>query len=400
MGATAPAMAPPAPPSPTAAPPAPGGGRLRSVDIVRGLACVLMAIDHVRVYSGIPAGGPTPGVFFTRWVTHFVAPAFALYAGTGAFFLGRKLGDPAKLARFLVSRGLLLVVLEITVIRFFWTFGVDYSTFVLAGVIWMLGWCMVLLAAFVRLPAARVGWIGVGIVLCQQVLAFVPRAIPEAARAPFGWFWEFIYASGNDQLPGVSVLYVIVPWIGVMMAGYGLGTILLWDDGRRRRALYRMGLGFIAVFLVVAVPVALARGGAEAPPFFVRVLNQQKYPASQLFLLMTLGPMIALMPWAERARGFVADALDMFGRVPMFYYLLHIPAIHLAAVIVMRLRGAAGYADWFSTAPYTGVPEDQRWNLGLLYAVYAVVLVVVLYPACRWYARYKATHRHRWLTYI
>lgn len=400
MGATAPAMAPPAPPSPTAAPAAPGGGRLRSVDIVRGLACVLMAIDHVRVYSGIPAGGPTPGVFFTRWVTHFVAPAFALYAGTGAFFLGRKLGDPSRLARFLVSRGLLLVVLEITVIRFFWTFGVDYSTFVLAGVIWMLGWCMVLLAAFVRLPAARVGWIGVGIVLCQQVLAFVPRAIPEAARVPFGWFWEFIYASGNDQLPGVSVLYVIVPWIGVMMAGYGLGTILLWDDRRRRRALYRIGLGFVAVFLAVAVPLALARGGAEAPPFFVRVLNQQKYPASQLFLLMTLGPMIALMPWAERARGFVADALDMFGRVPMFYYLLHIPAIHLAAVIVMRLRGAAGYADWFSTAPYTGVPEEQRWRLGLLYAVYLVVLVVVLYPACRWYARYKATHRHRWLTYV
>jgi len=159
---------------------------------------------------------------------------------------------------------------------------------------------------------------------------------------------------------------------------------------------------------VVATAVALMRSGASgeaggeqaAPPLFVRILNQQKYPASQLFLLMTLGPMIALMPWADRAKGFVADTLDMFGRVPMFYYLLHIPAIHLASVIVMKIRGATGIAGWYSTAPYTSVPPAERWSLGLLYLVYAVVFVVVLYPACRWYAHYKATHRHGWLTYI
>lgn len=408
MSATAPAMAPPAAPPKAAPAAASGGNRLRSVDIVRGLACVLMAIDHVRVYSGIPAGGPTPGVFFTRWVTHFVAPAFALFAGTAAFFLGRKLGDPSRLARFLVTRGLLLVVMEVTLIRLFWTFGVDYSTFVLAGVIWMLGWCMVILAAFVRMPAARVGWIGVGIVALQQLFALMPRLVPGAARTPFGWFWEFVYTSGHDQMPGVSVLYVIVPWIGVMMAGYGLGPILLWGDDRRRRALLRMGLGFTTLFLVLATASLFVHGGGDgeaggeggAPPLFVRLLNQQKYPASQLFLLMTLGPMIALLPWAERARGFVADTLNMFGRVPMFYYLVHIPTIHVAAVITMRLRGATGVAEWYATAPYATVPPDQRWSLGLLYLVYAIVLAVVLYPACRWYARYKATHRDRWLTYI
>jgi len=378
------------------------------VDIIRGLACVLMAIDHVRVYSGIPAGGPTPGVFFTRWVTHFVAPVFALLAGTGAFFLGRKLGDPGPLARFLVSRGLMLVLLEVTLIRFFWTFGVDYSTFVLAGVIWMLGWCMVLLAAFVLMQAKTVGWIGVAIVLLQQVLRLVPQAVPESARTTFGWFWEFIYSAGLDQLPHVSVLYVIVPWIGVMMAGYGFGLILLRDEAERRKTLLRMGLGFTALFLVIATTLAFVKGGGTGeaggegggPPLFVRILNQQKYPASQLFLLMTLGPMIALLPWAERAKGFVADALNLFGRVPMFYYLLHIPAIHLAAVITMRIRGATGFAEWYATAPYTSVPPEQRWTLGLLYLVYVIVLVGVLYPACRWYAAVKARRRYGWLRYV
>ncbi len=283
-------------------------------------------------------------------------------------------------------------------IRLSWTFSLDYSTFVLAGVIWMLGWCMVLLAAFVRLPAHVVGWLGVAIALFQQPLALVPRLVPEEARVGFGYFWEFIYSSGLDQMPGMSVLYVIVPWIGVMMAGYGLGPILLRDADARRRTLLRMGVGFTALFVVIATALAVAKGGSTGeaggegggPPLYIRILNQQKYPASQLFLLMTLGPMIALLPWAERARGFVADALHLFGRVPMFYYLLHIPAIHVAALIVMRIRGATGAGEWYSTAPYTSVPPEQRWNLGLLYLVFVLVVGGVLYPACRWYARVKA----------
>src|SRR5882724_9827259 len=123
--------------------------RITSMDFVRGVVMILMAIDHVRVYSGLPAGGPTPGIFFTRWITHFCAPTFVFLAGTGAFLHGRKLGDKRTLARYLVTRGLLLVLLELTVIRLSWTFNLDYSHFILAGVIWMLGWCMVLLAGLI-----------------------------------------------------------------------------------------------------------------------------------------------------------------------------------------------------------------------------------------------------------
>src|SRR5688500_9739042 len=172
------------------------GERIRSIDIVRGVIMVLMAIDHVRVYSGLPAGGDTAGIFFTRWITHFCAPAFVFLAGTAAFLHGRKLGDQGALARYLVTRGLMLVVLELTLIRFTWTFNVAYDQFVLAGVIWMLGWCMVLLAGLVRFSPKTVGITGVAIILVQQFFHLVPRAFPESMRPAIGTVWEFFYPAG------------------------------------------------------------------------------------------------------------------------------------------------------------------------------------------------------------
>src|SRR4030081_1063111 len=154
---------------------------------------VLMAIAHVRVYSGVPAGGPDPAIFFTRWITHFCAPAFAFLAGTSAYLYGRKLGEMGALARYLVTRGLLLVAFELTVLRFAWTFNFDYSSFVLAGVIWMLGWCMVLLAGLVRLPAKAVGAAGLAIILFQHVFGTLPHFLPWAAQLSMGWLWEFVY---------------------------------------------------------------------------------------------------------------------------------------------------------------------------------------------------------------
>ena len=368
--------------------------RVRSVDVVRGLVCVLMAIDHVRVYSGIPAGGPTPGIFLTRWVTHFVAPAFCFFAGTAAFFLGRRLNDTGALRRFLVSRGLLLVVLELTLIRFLWSFNPNLTQFSLAGVIWMLGWCMVLLGLFVGMKPRTIGWIGVGIVLLQQLFALPPRAL--SAIAPF---WAFLYNSPAEAPLGVNVLYVIVPWIGVMMAGYGFG--LFWDreDDSRDRLFVRLGLGMTIAWVVIAlIKVQLAGGGGgEAagdgprPPLWMQVLNQQKYPASQIFLLMTLGPAIALLPLAGKWRGWAGKALEMFGRVPMWYYLMHLLVIHVSALVVMAIRTGAYQNGFYLTAPYAQVPPTARWPLGLLYLVWAVC-IVVLYPLCRMYATRKKTN--------
>jgi uncharacterized membrane protein len=374
------------------------GGRLRSIDIVRGVIMVLMAIDHVRVYSGLPAGGATAGIFFTRWITHFCAPGFVFFAGTAAFLHGRKLGDVGRLSRYLLTRGLMLVVLELTLIRFSWTFNFAYDQFVLAGVIWMLGWCMVILAALVRLQPRTVGLMGVGIITLQQLFALVPRAMPTDLRTAFGRGWEFIYPAGLEGAPGIQILYVIVPWIGVMAAGYGFGAILLRERVERTRLCLRIGLVATAVFVVAAVAAAIV-GGDDSRPLLFRVLDQQKYPASQLFLLMTLGPMIALLPAAERARGMLANAFDVIGRVPLFFYLLHIPLIHATALIVNWITTGATQSPFYDSAPYTFMPEEMRWSLGLLYLVFAFDVLLLL-GACYWYADVKRKRPGSWLRYL
>ncbi len=362
---------------------------------------VLMAIDHVRVYSGIPAGGPTPGIFFTRWVTHFSAPGFAFLAGTSAFLYSIKLNDSKKLARFLLTRGLLLVFLELTLIRFFWMFNFNYGDFTLAGVIWMLGWCMVILSAFVRLRASTVGIIGLVIIFVQQIFHVIPKIFPQSMAKPVGWIWNFFYPTDLPSFPGIAILYVLIPWIGVMMAGYGFGQFLLREPAALRKICLRIGIGAILLFLLVGIGIIIFGPAYEGPlnPVF-RLLAQQKYPASQLFLMMTLGPLIAFIPWAQNARGALANILQTIGKVPMFYYLLHILLIHCSALITNLIISGVTHQEWYKSAPFVEVDEAQRWTLALLYLVYLIDLVI-LYYACRWYGKYKFSHpEKKWLKYI
>jgi uncharacterized membrane protein len=375
-------------------------GRLVSLDVIRGIVMVLMALDHVRVYSGLPAGGPTAGIFFTRWVTHFCAPAFVFFAGTGAFLWGRT-HTPAQLSRYLVTRGAWLVLLELTVLRLAWTFNVDYAHYILAGVIWMLGICMILLAVVVRLPMPAIATLGLLIIFAQNLTALLARALPS-----LGAFWQVVYFGGViDTGPGgpaIAVLYSIVPWIGVMAAGYAFGTIMIRDAAARRRWCLAIGLSATALFLILGTIGVLTRPASPtAPPALFRLLSQQKYPASALFLMMTLGPAIALVPFAERARGPIADALAVFGRVPLFYYLLHIPLIHLAAMVVSLIREGRIDPWLFGNHPMMPppVPAGYMWSLPLLYAVFAIV-IALLYVPCRWFARVKAEHRDGWLQYL
>ncbi len=377
------------------------GSRIHSVDFIRGVVVVLMAIDHVRVYSGLPAGGPEPGIFFTRWVTHFCAPLFVFLSGTSAFLYGVRLGDLGKLARYLFTRGLLLVVLELTLIRFCWTFNFDYAQFTLAGVIWMIGWCMVLLALLVRLPAKAIGIIGLFIIFFQNIFALVPNLLPESSRTSFGHFWEFIYSSGLEGPSFMTILYVIVPWIGVMAAGYGFGLILQMEEAKRKRILLRTGVVAILVFLVFAtLMIFMEPVPEEAPPFIFRLLNQKKYPASQLFLLMTLGPAILLIPFVEKTKNAFSNVMETFGRVPFFYYLLHIPLIHISALVVQLILEGRIYSEWYANAPFTWVPEEHRWGLHLLYLVF-MIDVVILYFACKWYDSYKRRNpQSKWMKFV
>ncbi|MBZ5491613.1 MAG: heparan-alpha-glucosaminide N-acetyltransferase domain-containing protein [Acidobacteriia bacterium] len=415
----------------------PRGARVQSIDIVRGAVMLLMAIDHVRVYCGLPAGGPTPGIFLTRWITHFVAPAFIFLAGTSAFLHGRKLADTRALARFLVTRGLWLVLLELTVLRVAWTFNFDFGHYLLAGVIWGIGWCMVLLAGLIFLPTRALVAFGLIIVLGHNILdRSLPSLYAMLQTSHWSWLWQVLYFGGPIQIgehgPILFVLYSIFPWIGVMALGYVFGRVMITDELPRRRMCLALGAACIVAFLVLrgfnlygdprpwvapAHPPSVqgqtaphATSGAPASaaspatqqaapvtpprrpqaPAWISFLNTTKYPASLLFLLMTLGPMLLVLPLLENAGGRVTSVLKIFGRVPFFYYMLHIPLIHFAAIIVSLLR-TGSVAPWlFMNHPVMNPPSPPGyvWNLALLYLVWLIV-VAVLYVPCRWFAGLK-----------
>ncbi|HEX6884429.1 MAG TPA: heparan-alpha-glucosaminide N-acetyltransferase domain-containing protein, partial [Planctomycetota bacterium] len=385
-----------------------GLARILALDRLRGLAMVLMAIDHVRVYAGVPAGGPTPGVFFTRWVTHFCAPAFFFLAGTSAFLHGRR---RPGLARFLVTRGLWLVLLELTLLRWCWTFNLEFGR-LMAGVIWALGWCMVLLAGLVKLPTGVVA--ALGLVLVAGHDALDPQALASGLDGGLGAaLWSVLYVgfhAGLIPLGGgasLIVLYSLVPWIGVMACGYAFGRVMTLEPERRHRLCLALGAAATLAFLVLRGGnlygdprpwSALPPPGSPGLPVLFSFLNTTKYPASLLFLLMTLGPLLLAVPAFERLRGPVGRVLAVFGRVPFLFYLLHIPLIHALALGVSWLREGAVNPWLFTDHPMMAppAPEGFEWPLGLLYLVWAVA-VALLWGPCRWFAGIKQRRRDAWL---
>jgi uncharacterized membrane protein len=391
--------------------------RFASVDLVRGAVMILMAIDHVRVYSGLPPGGPTPGIFFTRWVTHFCAPAFIFLAGTSAFLYGRKHDG---LSRFLLTRGVWLVLLELTFLRVAWTFNFDFAHYEMAGVIWVIGWSMILMAGLVRLPLAAVGTIGVMIIAAHNLMdSHMGKLLEGLAANPLSGLWKILYVgffAGPIQFgpngPSLIVLYSIIPWIGVMAAGYAFGKILILEPAQRMRLCLAIGLGAVALFLLLRGfnlygdprpwhAASQGRNGMPPMPALLSFLNTTKYPASLCFLLMTLGPTIALMPFLESLRGALARAVSLFGRVPFFYYMLHIPLIHVLALVVSKIRLGV-VSPWLFTNHPMGNPEPPEgyvWSLSLLYLVWGIA-TILLYFACRWFADLKARRSDWWLKYL
>jgi uncharacterized membrane protein len=375
---------------------------------------VLMALDHVRVYAAVPAGGPEWNLFFTRWVTHFCAPAFVFLAGTSTLLSAERYQDPRRLSTHLWRRGLLLILLEITVIRLSWTFNFDYAHFVMAGVIWAIGWSMIILGGLVRLPTPAILAVGALIVAGHNIVDLFRPQVLLPLHGSLGWLWNALYFgfTGGTSIklgadgPDLVVLYSIIPWAGVMALGYAFGTVLRRHPAIRDHWCYALGATAIVLFVALRTldvygdpspwrsqmqPVhwqghgdpGVMEGVRSAPLAF---LNTTKYPASLLFLLMTIGPLLMALPRLTSAEGRSARFFELFGRVPLFYYLLHIPVIHLAAIGV-SLVGSGEVPGWlFANHPMTEQPPPPgyMWSLPLLYAVTALVLAL-LYPACRWY---------------
>jgi uncharacterized membrane protein len=380
--------------------------RLESVDILRGVIMIVMALDHTRDFLGKTGFSPTDlaqttiPLFFTRWITHFCAPVFFLLTGTGAYLsLGKK--SKRELSQFLFTRGLWLIFLELTLFRCLgFQFNFDYHV-TLLNVLWALGWAMIVLSALIHLPLPLITAFGLLIVVGHNLLDPVRSSNPlwTILHSP-----NFIVANPQHSL---FVAYPLVPWLGVTALGYSLGQIYAWTSQRRRTFLLRAGAGLLAAFAIlrgINVYGDPVRWTSQKSAAFtvLSFLNTNKYPPSLLFLLMTLGPALLFLGVLD-GRPFRLLRLALtFGRVPMFYFLLHIPLIHLVAVVVCYLR--YGQVHWMFESPTVvqfpiTAPPGWGFSLPIVYLIW-VCVVFALYPVCRWFAAVKQRRSDAWLSYL
>jgi uncharacterized membrane protein len=403
--------------------------RLDSVDLLRGVVMIVMALDHVRDFwsdrllmDPTDLHTTTAGIFLTRWVTHFCAPVFIFLAGTAAFLAGTRGKTKGQLSWFLFTRGLWLALFEVTINRAMWMFNFDLQHHG-AGVFWAIGWAMVLLSVLVYLPTIAVTLIGVGLIGLHNLLDGVRAediGVPEGfwinLHQPGGypvmhapaWVWDILHSPGhvagmNDVTFGTG--YCLIPWMGVMAAGYGFGMLLRQPRDQRRRAVFLLGAVLTLSFVLLR---AWNHYGdprpweVQATPFWtvLSFLNCTKYPASLLYLLMTLGPAIAALAIFDRPLGPLGRRIVVFGRVPFFFYLLHIPLIHGGAVLCDWLR--FGWSPLAHNGPWfrpDDIPANYGVSLPIVFLVW-IVVVLVLYLPCRWFAGVKERRRDAWLSYV
>ena len=399
--------------------------RVDALDVLRGAIIVVMALDHVRDYvSSIPFDPVDmtktyPALFFTRWFTHFCAPGFSFFAGTAAFLSLARGKTPETLSRFLASRGLFLIALEFFVLRFVWLFNL-WPIGVL-GTLWSLGVAMLVLALLVklRLPPWAIAAAGAVLVAGHNALDFLSNP-PITGFA--GAMWKVLHAGGlipigtppaGFPLPGLFNLeigYPAIPWPGVMALGYGFGALLALSRAERRRYTFALGFVLTTAFVVLRLGNVYGDPRAWAPQktgvmTLSAFLNCEKYPPSLCFLLMTLGPLLITFALVDRPPGAVARFLSAYGKVPMFFYVAHLPVIHVLSVVVAAVQagGLSGpFVHWAAfQSPSFVVPPPPGFGLSLP-AVYALWIAVVLglYVPCVRYGAFKGRSRAVWTTYL
>jgi uncharacterized membrane protein len=385
-----------------------------SLDCLRGIVMILMVLDHTRAFLSDVRFVPldvvqtTPALFFTRWVTHFCAPAFFLLAGLGGSLSRARGRTLPEISRFFLTRGLWLVLLELTVVAFGWyfTFRVVPAT---AGVIWALGWSMVIMAALVWLPLPAIGVVALALIGLHDLT----DTVRPDAFGTFAWLWRVLHVPDSLDTsidPAATTLiridYPLVPWIGVMALGYSIGPLLQQPPARQRHTLVILGLLAVALFVVLR----FANGYGDPQPWSVQAsrirtvlafLRVRKYPPSLDFLLITLGPALIALGYLERVRGRLAAVVVTFGRVPLLFYVLHIYVVHAVAVVTAHVQG--GTAAFLYTnagdALTSTYPEWYGLSLPAIYALW-LAIVAVLYPVCQAFAAFKARRRYWWVSYV
>jgi uncharacterized membrane protein len=388
--------------------------RIESIDVLRGIVIVIMALDHVRDYFHADnflfepndLSQSNPAIFFTRWITHFCAPTFVFLAGTSAFLVGKR-KTKKQLSVFLLTRGLWLMLLEITVVSFAWNFNPAF-TFTRLQVIWTIGLSMIILSAVIHLPKQVILILGLLILFCHNLL--------DNIHATQNTFRDFIWAELHERkrfvIRGYTIAtgYPTVPWFGIMALGYCFGQFYKKGFEAIKRKKYLLTIGGSAILLFIILRSTNIYGDKEIwsqqHSFAMSVcsfLNVTKYPPSLLYSLMTLGVSIIFLAFSEKKPGWLGNKLIHFGRVPMFFYLLHLYLIHLLATLAIVISGR----PWTDTIlKFSANAKDSPWLAGYGFSLIGTYIVwfsiiLILYPLCKWYDKYKQDHKEKWwLSYL
>lgn len=385
------------------------GKRLVAIDILRGLIIILMALDHTRDFWGFAGFSPTdlsqtyPALFFTRWLTHFCAPLFIFLTGVSAFLYGQQVQSKSKLRNFLLSRGLWLVIVELVIINPSWQFGYNM---VFVQVIWVIGISMIIMAGLIYLPTR---WI---LLLCMPFVLFHNLLDDSAVSSLLGdssWLWMIIHQRGgfkfSEQGLFIFVAYPLIPWFAVMAGGYVMGQYYLKPAATRQTALFALGAGFIVMFILLRAsniygdPTSWQSGG-DLTSSLLSFLNTTKYPPSLQFLLMTMGPGLILLGLLDKLS---SDSkiypafhwLKVIGSVPLFFYIVHVPLINLAAHLYTYIR----YGQAINFFNPQNVPAAYSPSLLLAYIVWATLIAVLYYP-CKRYGQIKRQSKNPLFSYL
>ena len=387
--------------------------RVTSIDLLRGLVMILMALDHVRMYFGYGTwyaeptdlATTTPPLFFTRWITHFCAPVFVFLAGASASIAGTKRESAKGLSRYLLTRGLWLIFVEIVIITFAWTFDITYS-FIILQVIWAIGISMVALAGLVFLPNPLILAIGSILVLGHNLL----DGIRLQDNGISDLLWYALHQRHTALLGShlVNFVYPVLPWIGLLALGYVCGTLYKpgFSADVRRRLLVVIGSCATLLFLFLRGLNLYGepfKWGVQASSIFtvMSFLNTTKYPPSLQFLLMTMGPALIFLSVSESITSRAIKSVQVFGKVPFFFYVVHLYLIHALATLWLVHSGR----DWHeyilsARTLQSGTLMRFGLELGGVYLIW-IFVIALLYPLCNWYQQYKADDRNKWwLSYI
>ncbi len=385
--------------------------RVQSIDLLRGLVMIIMALDHTRDFfhwdtavghDPLDFVTTSPILFLTRWITHFCAPVFVFLSGTSIFFVSQR-KTKKELSFFLLTRGLWLIFLELTIIYFSWQNNFHYYLLILQ-VIWTIGLSMVLLSAFIWLPRKVLFALGVLIVLGHNELDRF-RTITDTLG---GEIWSVLHVPHIFFFPGnhkVLVLYPVLPWFGLMMLGFWFGELYRKDypAEKRRKALLWLGFGAVLLFVLLRTgnfygDAKLWQQQSNTIYTILSFVNTTKYPPSLLYILMTIGPAMLFLAFMEGIQNRITNIVTVYGRVPLFYYILHFYLLHLTLWILFFATGHTTAELDFENR-FAGIPQSFGFHLWQVYIIWITVVAVLYFP-CRWYDKYKSTHRQWWLSYL